>query len=626
MNGSEFGRRNGSYSTIVIGTWQLLSQNVSGNYSTIRLYLYFYYGGGSSVGSSYSTFGMMGTELKSGSYRYYPGYTLLGTVDIIVYHNADGSFPATSVGFWSYSYHFQPNQETWGTIPAGAVASIPRQANITGANNFNSDANPYMTYNNPGNFKMNFRLEFAGATINRNSQYGTSGGYTFQLTETERNLLLSKCPNSNTLTVRYVVATCLNSSSETHWSYVDRTMTVVNSNPIFDYFEFEDVNEKTTTLTGNPATIIKGYSEVYIGIPVANKATAQNYATMSKYRGKIGESTVDILYSDTLKVGGRIQNASSPTIICYAIDSRNNSTSVEKQAENFIAYNPVTKGNISVSRENGVSEVVTLQINGTYHDIDFGVVTNTIKSAKYRYKVTSSSTWSEYQDLEITQGSGNFSYNGLIKGDTEEYGFDIGNSYQFEVVVGDELSSVTFTANLSSGIPNIALAKNGVGIMGKYDESEGGLLQVGGKDILKKDIITAFPTNSTTLNIADIQISLNNSVKIGNKLSISGGRIKIGKGVSLVKVSGNIFVENSVTHSYIWCFINLYRNNTRVNYATSILSAETYYTSLCITNNIFNVQEGDEIALFVNNPAYATAQPSVRGYSSQTWVTVEVIQ
>lgn len=133
MNGTEFARRNGSYSTAVIGTWQLIGQDKGANTSTIRVYLYFYYGGSTSVGSTISgaTFGAMGQTFKTGSYRYYPGYTLLGYTDITISHNADGSFPGVSLGFWSYSYHFQPNQETWGSAGARSVPSIPRYANFT---------------------------------------------------------------------------------------------------------------------------------------------------------------------------------------------------------------------------------------------------------------------------------------------------------------------------------------------------------------------------------------------------------------------------------------------------------------------------------------------------------------
>ena len=88
---TEYGRKSGSYSTAVIGRWELVRQDISGNYSVIRSHLYFYYGGSTSVGSSSSSFGTMGVTLYSGSYRFYPGETDLGYTDFTVYHNADGT-------------------------------------------------------------------------------------------------------------------------------------------------------------------------------------------------------------------------------------------------------------------------------------------------------------------------------------------------------------------------------------------------------------------------------------------------------------------------------------------------------------------------------------------------------
>ena len=105
MNGTRLCSVSGSYSTYFILSYSLLSQSVENNSSTIRLYGTFQYGGGTSVGSSYSTFKVDGTTIKSGSYRYYPGDTQLGYKDITVTHNADGSWPGRKVTIEADSYH-----------------------------------------------------------------------------------------------------------------------------------------------------------------------------------------------------------------------------------------------------------------------------------------------------------------------------------------------------------------------------------------------------------------------------------------------------------------------------------------------------------------------------------------
>ena len=73
MAKAEFARVTGTYSTAFIGEWQLIRQSVSDNYSVIRLYGSFYYGGQEHVSSSYSTFKLNNTTIKSGGYYYTPG-------------------------------------------------------------------------------------------------------------------------------------------------------------------------------------------------------------------------------------------------------------------------------------------------------------------------------------------------------------------------------------------------------------------------------------------------------------------------------------------------------------------------------------------------------------------------
>lgn len=614
MNGQEFARINGKYSTVFIGTAELTGQNINGNYSTFKLRVYGYYGGGTSTGSSYGTIWISGTEYNIGNYRLYPGYTLMAEKDITIYHNNDGSFPYTTNAFAINSYH--ANGEVSGQISA---PNIPRQANITRADNFNSDGNPYLEFTNPGGFKVDAYLEFSGKTILKEGIANT-GNYTFQLTQEERNLLLSKCPNSNTLNVRFGVQTTIGSTQ--YWSWLDRTMTVVNANPKFTLFDFEDVNTKTLALTGNKLNVIKGYSDVKATIILLNKAVAQKYSTMSKYRFACGDKSTDITYSASTDVNGTINGVTNGTFNVYAIDSRNNSTLVTKLANKTVDYKPLEKGNITVNRNNGVSEEVTLKINGKIDSVNFGAKTNSITYSKYRYKATKTPNWSEYQDLKLTVKDGVFTFDGLIKGDTEKLGFDINNSYQFEVVVEDELSSVTFTANLSSGIPNIALAKNGVGIMGKYDEDEGGLLQVGGKDIMKKNLILVYLSSNVPITVEWKYLSFDKFLSIGDKLTLSNGRVKVGKGVSKVKVSGTIFYEEANNGSYILNFIK----STSGGSASAILSSSNYFNSSSISESIFEVQEGTEIFYYLNNAAYSSKRTVVRSGIENTWLLVEVIE
>lgn len=373
----------------------------------------------------------------------------------------------------------------WGAVDGNFVlTNITRQANVTGATDFNDEGNPKITYTNPGGFRINARLEFGGEVIRRDNISNT-GSYTFDLTESERTLLRQKC-TGNSMTVREVIATCIGGTTETNWSWQDKTMTMVNANPIFSNFTFADINATTLALTGNNQNIIRNYSNVQVIISTTDKATAIKEATMNKYRFTCGDKNAPeaMTYSSDSSVTGTITEVPNGTFNVYATDSRNNSTLVTKLANEVINYTPLTKGNIDVVRSNGVSEETILTLSGKIDLVDFGDVVNSIQMAKYRYKTTDSSNWSNYINITLTvDANGNFSFEDGIDGDEGALGFNISNSYNIEVLIEDELSSITYTDTLNSGIPNIALHKNGVGIMGKYDENVGGLLQVNGMRI-----------------------------------------------------------------------------------------------------------------------------------------------
>lgn len=622
MYGTEFARISGSYSTAFIGTYEVLSQSTAGNSTTFRLYGYFYYGGGTSVGSSSSNFVLDGTTIKTGSYRYYPGYTLLGTKDITVTHNNDGSFPGKSVTISGSSYHISGSAS--GNLNASPIA---RYATVTDTTDFNDEGNPKVYFNNPGNFWLYMKIEAGGndhlITRTDTQIHNPSSPYTWDLTEAERNKLRALCTTSNNLPVRFTVGTSIDGSIA-NWSYIDKTMTIVNADPTFNNFTFEDINPTTIALTGNNQNVIKGYSNVKVTIPVANKAVAKKEATMSKYRFTCGDKSADILYSDTSDVNGTVSAVPNGTFIVYATDSRNNSTPVQKLANQVIDYSPLTKTSIDTYRSGGVSEEVILQLEGTINIVNFGKKTNAIKTAKVKYRVAKTDKWSAEQDIVLTVANGKFSYNGAITGDLESKGFNISNSYEVEVIVTDELSSVTFTDTFSSGTPNIAYHKNGISVMGKYDVEVGGKFQVGSK-CYDKNIMTIFSTSRFDISGSEKRLTqLTSEISVGDKLTLSDSSIKIGKGVKKVLVSATISWWQSTSY---------YQTRIEIkNQLGNILARSWYETksdqytadSMHVTPFLTDVNEGDEISLWFGNGNDLSV--NILGDLRATFLTVEVVE
>lgn len=463
--------------------YDLLSQNIAGNYSTVRFY------GILNVTNNYvawsrGTASVWGTSAGLAT-RYNRGSYTVVTQDVNIGHDNQGNYSGTITGTLSTT---MPGGT--GTASGGfSLPSIPRQANVTGASDFTDEGNPRITFSNPGGFRINARLEFGGTNIRRDNIPNT-GSYTFNLTDSERTLLRSKTPNSNTMTVREVIATCIGGTTENYWSWQDKKMTIVNANPTFSNFTFKDTNATTVALTGDDQVNVNGYSNIKVTIPVENKAVAKKSATMSKYRLSIGTNTTDILYSDTKDVTGTILKSESGTYNLYATDSRNNSTLVTKLAKSVVQYTPVSINSVNASatrNNNGVGKQCIVSFDGTFWNKSFGAVTNHLDNISYKFKKTTSSEWIDgTSKIEVTVDEDKFSFSGKLKSDNENPDeWNIEESYNIQILISDTLSTSTLNLILNSGVPTIALAKGGVGIMGKYDDSVGGLLQIGGKQVVE---------------------------------------------------------------------------------------------------------------------------------------------
>ena len=471
--------------------WQQASQNIPGNYTDINWQLCIYCRwnyrdnalrsngvniNGSNVygGATYSNINQGYHELTNGTTR--------------IYHNTDGTKT------------FNINTSGWvidGGNTSGSqdftLNSIPRWATMNSASNFNDEQNPYFTYSNPANVALSCWIEPKpnGEHIAARNFSGTGGTYTWTLTEEERNQLRAKCTDGNSCKCRIGLYSTL--GGQTVASFKDITMSIVNANPTFNDFTFQDINNTTTTLTGNNQKTIIGFSNMQISITSANKATANKQATMSKYRLVIGNQSIDIPYSSNATVSGNIANVSSGVFDLYAIDSRGNSTKVTKLANEVINYTPITldRNNSYPYRSNdGHGSDGYLKYEGYMWVGNFGATTNAILSTSYRFKKTDSNTWiTGATDITPTFDNNEFEFNNLVKSDNPDYTFDLDASYNFKVIIQDKLSSYEIELSpMASSIPHISLNKDGVGIMCDYNNNKSGALQVGGDTKIDGDL------------------------------------------------------------------------------------------------------------------------------------------
>lgn len=364
-------------------SWTAGTQNIAGNYTPISWTLH--------IGSTTS-----GAYLNSSAAKSYSvtvdGQTWSGTNTVGVsggatkllasgskniYHNADGKKT------FSYSFYQQLAVTISGNwidsrsgSGTGTLNDIPRKATVTAAPNFNDEQNPTISYSNPAGTAAT-ELKTCIASSDGKTIYvpyrdisKTGDSYTFSLTTTERNTLRNATKNSNTLAVRFYVATTI--GGEIYYSSLDKTLTIVNADPTITGESITDINTITKALTGDASNkIIKGYNHISASMTTA----ALKGATITSQSIKCGDSTIN-------SNSGNFANVETATFVFTVKDSRGNVTTktVTKTLINYIkltcnmtANNPTADGKMS------------LKLNGNYFNGSFGATNNTL-TVQYRYK------------------------------------------------------------------------------------------------------------------------------------------------------------------------------------------------------------------------------------------------
>lgn len=172
-------------------------------------------------------------------------------------------------------------------------------------------------------------------------------------------------PNSNTGTMRIGIDS--NISGYQTYDYRDVSYTIKNdegqANPTYSNFTYVDENPVTVAITGSDQVLIQDNgnpsvpkSDLKVTIPVADKATANKYATMANYLVSIGSYSQTEPWSDTLDVVkdiGTVADVSGDqTLAVRAIDSRGNGTTVSKTVTILPYYSPGFYNNLRITYAN----------------------------------------------------------------------------------------------------------------------------------------------------------------------------------------------------------------------------------------------------------------------------------
>lgn len=315
------------------------------------------------------------------------------------------------------------------------LSHINRWAIVTSANNFNDEQNPTMTFSNPAGYTMNVWLELnpTGDHLCIRNNIPNTGSYTWELTSEEREQLRARC-TGNSATIRYGIYS--NIGGSLYASYIDKTFTIVNGNPVFENFIYQDTNTTITNITGNNQVLVKGLSTLQATISTANKMTAIKEATEKNYVATIDTINQSQNYDDENDVVfnlGTINVSGTQKLNIRAYDSRNNSTLVSKDIRVYDYAKPVI--NFTAERLNNFEAQTTLKINGSFSSLNIdNVEKNTIQSVQYRYKESNSETWGNWTNVLFAINNNEFNCSNVI------IALDNTKEFDVEVKVTDNLS------------------------------------------------------------------------------------------------------------------------------------------------------------------------------------------
>ena len=378
---------------------------------------------------------------------YYPE-DLIDSGEEVIIPNHEGTFDVKYSGygvstqftmecnlFYAYENEDGDEQEgyssTDGIVYKIEVPALPAEAKLLTASSFTDETNPNITYSNPAGNSVSaleacISLTGGADDIAYRSIPKTGSSYTFPLTEAEKNILRAAAANSQTMTVRFYVRTTIGGTR--YFSYLDRTFTVVNCNPVISNATVKDITPETIALTGNANIIVLNESM----IEYSYTATATKSATIKSHYIECGDVKVEGMFQ------GVIDDAQSGLFTFGATDSRGLTTTfpLQKQVVNYVK--PTCYQHLKAELAGETGATITLTIDGNYFNGSFGLAANELKlEVRHTQNDGTMGDWVVLTDgLIPTFNENTYSLTTTITG------FSYSQSYTFQCRATDKLNVV----------------------------------------------------------------------------------------------------------------------------------------------------------------------------------------
>lgn len=372
---------------------------------------------------------------------------------------------------------------------------------------------------------------------------------TITLTAAQRTTLLTAMAAIKSFTATFALLTYSGTTQIGSTSTKTATVqtTTANSAPTIGAFTYCDSRSNTTSVTGNNQIFIQGHS--YLQVTPAT-ATAKNNATIVKYSATCNGVTVSNTDGAALNLGA-IAKSGSLSVVVTATDSRGYTAS-NTQTITVLAYAQPKVTEVSLRRTNDIEAEMQLVFKGSISSIKVSSVEkNSLLYVRYRYKLTSATSYGSYTSIlsSTTKSGTSFNFSNL-----ELCSLDANSSYDFHLQIRDQLnslSSLDLYYVIPQGTPLVALRKKKVGI--NTPTPEAALHVVG--DAKVTGAVTAGSVSATTVSAT----TLSGTLAVGNvsgTLPISKGgtgQTTAAKAATAIVGGQSITPKNiSVTGSQYW--------------------------------------------------------------------------
>lgn len=139
-------------------------------------------------------------------------------------------------------------------------------------------------------------------------------------------------------------------------------------------------------------------------------------------------------------------------------------------------------------------------------------------------------------------------------------------------------------------------------------------------EALKTNYILVTSTTASSLS-DNFKILLNSKADgYGAKLTLENNSVKIGSGISKIKVSASVFVNGPNQTGYVWG--KILKNEETISSSIIPYANQGSFLSTPIPASIVDVSENDEISLIADS----TCNGTLRTGKANTWLLVEVIE